>query len=108
MNRSDLIVKLAERADISQPVAEKVLEAIYEAMKETMREGGRIEIRGFGSFSVRERGGYTGRNPKTSEKISVNPKKVPFFKPGKELKERVDSYHPSKATPLSESVSTAE
>ncbi len=97
MNRSDLIVKLAERAAISQPMAEKVLQAIYESMKETMREGGRIEIRGFGSFTVRERDGYTGRNPKTSEKISVRPKRVPFFKPGKELKERVDSYHPNKS-----------
>jgi len=97
VNRSDLIVKLAERAAISQPMAEKVLQAIYESMKETMREGGRIEIRGFGSFTVRERDGYTGRNPKTSEKISVRPKRVPFFKPGKELKERVDSYHPNKS-----------
>jgi integration host factor subunit beta len=97
VNKSDVIVKLAERADISQPIAEKVLQAIYEAMKDTMREGGRIEIRGFGSFTVRERDGYTGRNPKTSEKISVRPKRVPFFKPGKELKERVDSYHPSKS-----------
>lgn len=96
MNKSDLIVRLAERTGISQPLAEKVMQTIYEAMRDTLRDGGRIEIRGFGSFSVKEYGGYTGRNPKTGEEISVKPKRLPFFKPGKELKERVDSYHPGK------------
>lgn len=92
MNKSDLIVRLAERSGISQPLAEKILQTIDDAMRDALREGGRIEIRGFGSFSVKEYGGYTGRNPKTGQEITVHPKRLPFFKPGKELKERVDSY----------------
>lgn len=98
MNKSDLIVRLAERSGISQPLAEKVLQTIGDAMRDTLVEGGRIEIRGFGSFSVREYGGYPGRNPKTGEEIPVKPKRLPFFKPGKELKERVDSYHPKNSS----------
>jgi integration host factor subunit beta len=59
-------------------------------MRDTLISGGRIEIRGFGSFVVKEYGAYEGRNPKTGEKIPVPPKKLPFFKVGKELKERID------------------
>lgn len=71
--------------------AEEVVNLIYKKMRETMVSGGRIEIRGFGSFVVKEYEAYQGRNPKTGEKISVPPKKLPFFKVGKELKERIDS-----------------
>lgn len=79
MNKSDLIVRLAERSGISQPLAEKVLQTIGDAMKDTLVEGGRIEIRGFGSFCVKEYGGYTGRNPKTGEEIPVKPKTSSVF-----------------------------
>ena len=90
MNKSELIEKLALRTGLNVQQAEEVVNLIYKRMRETMVSGGRIEIRGFGSFVVKEYGSYQGRNPKTGEKIAVKPKKLPFFKVGKELKERID------------------
>ena len=90
MNKSELIEKLAEKSGINVMQAEEVVNLIYKKMRETMVSGGRIKIRGFGSFVVKEYDAYQGRNPKTGEKISVPPKKLPFFKVGKELKERID------------------
>ena len=90
MNKSELIEKLAERSGLNVMQSEEVVNLIYKKMKETMVNGGRIEIRGFGSFVVKEYSSYQGRNPKTGEKIPVPPKKLPFFKVGKELKERID------------------
>jgi integration host factor subunit beta len=72
--------------------SEEIVNLIYKKMRDTMMGGGRIEIRGFGSFVVKEYEAYQGRNPKTGEKISVPPKKLPFFKVGKELKERIDNF----------------
>ena len=91
MNKSELIEKLAERAGLNVIQAEEIVNLIYKKMRETMVHGGRIEIRGFGSFVVKEYQSYQGRNPKTGEKIPVPPKKLPFFKVGKELKERIDN-----------------
>lgn len=101
MNKSELIEKLAERCGLNVMQAEDVVNLIYRKMRDTMVSGGRIEIRGFGSFVVKEYGSYQGRNPKTGEKISVPPKKLPFFKVGKELKERIDNVDDEKrgATP---------
>ncbi len=97
MNKSELIEKLAERTGINVLQSEEVVNLIYKKMRETMVSGGRIEIRGFGSFVVKEYQSYQGRNPKTGEKIAVPPKKLPFFKVGKELKERIDNVEePSK------------
>jgi len=67
-----------------------VINLIFKGFTEELKKGGRIEIRGFGSFVVREYKGYTGRNPKTGKNIDIPPKRLPFFKVGKELKERVD------------------
>jgi integration host factor subunit beta len=94
VNRSDLITKLAERSNISVLQAEGVINLVFEKMRDAMVEGDRIEIRGFGSFVVKEYEGYEGRNPKTGAKIPVPPKRLPFFKVGKELKERIDTYEP--------------
>ena len=91
MNKSELIEKLAERAGLNVIQSEEIVNLIYKKMRETMVSGGRIEIRGFGSFVVKEYQSYQGRNPKTGEKIPVPPKKLPFFKVGKELKERIDN-----------------
>ena len=91
MNKSELIEKLAETSGINIMQAEEIVNLIYRKMRDTMVNGGRIEIRGFGSFVVKSYGAYTGRNPKTGEKIHVPPKKLPFFKVGKELKERIDN-----------------
>ena len=90
MNKSGLIEKLAEKTGLNVIQAEEVVNLIYRKMRETLVGGGRIEIRGFGSFVVKEYKAYQGRNPKTGDRISVPPKKLPFFKVGKELKERVD------------------
>ncbi len=91
MNKSELIEKLAERAGLNVIQSEEIVNLVYKKMRETMVNGGRIEIRGFGSFVVKEYQSYQGRNPKTGEKIPVPPKKLPFFKVGKELKERIDN-----------------
>lgn len=90
MNKSELIEKLALKCQISVMQAEEVVNLIYEKMRDTLVSGGRIEIRGFGSFYVKEYKAYEGRNPKTGAKVPVPPKKLPVFKVGKELKERVD------------------
>jgi integration host factor subunit beta len=89
MNKSELIEQLAIRKDISNKRAEEIVNLIFNSMTDAMMEGERIEIRGLGSFVIKDYGTYTGRNPKTGEQITVSPKKLPFFKVGKELKERV-------------------
>jgi integration host factor subunit beta len=89
MNRSDLIEALAERKNIPVNVAESIVHAIFGSMRDTLVAGNRIEIRGFGSFEIREYDGYTGRNPKTGIEVTVAPKKSIFFKVGKDLKERI-------------------
>lgn len=91
MNKSELMEKLAEKSGINIMQAEDVVNLVYRKMKDTLVGGGRIEIRGFGSFVVKEYNSYQGRNPKTGEKIPVPIKKLPFFKVGKELKERIDN-----------------
>ncbi len=89
MTKSELIETLAQQKDIPYRRAEQVINEIFDAMSEALVAGDRIEIRGFGSFVVKEYDGYTGRNPKSGEQIEVKPKKLPFFKVGKQLKERV-------------------
>ena len=91
MNRSDLIHRLKEKAALSRADAESVVDAFFGAISETLATENRVEIRGFGSFTVKHYETYTGRNPKTGEKIGVPSKKLPFFKVGKELKKAVDS-----------------
>lgn len=89
-----MILALAEIAKITPNESEDIVRLIHRKMRETLVEGGRIEIRGFGSFTVKEYGGYQGRNPKTGEPIPVKPKRLPFFKVGKQLKERIDTIEP--------------
>jgi integration host factor subunit beta len=91
MNKSELIEALAEEMQIPLREASSATNTILEAMADALANGESIEIRGFGSFVVKEYGSYYGRNPKTGEKIMVKPKKLPFFKVGKELKEKVNT-----------------
>lgn len=91
MNKSDLVNMLATRAEISHKKAEEVVNTIFDSMAKTLLDGGRIEIRGFGSFANKEYKAYQGRNPKTKETIHIAAKRLPFFKVGKELKRRVDA-----------------
>lgn len=90
MNKSELIEALAEEMKIPLREASSATNTILEAMADAMVNGESIEIRGFGSFVVKKYDSYFGRNPKTGEKIMVKPKKLPFFKVGKELKEKVN------------------
>ena len=89
MNKSDLIEALAQEGGIQRRDAEVVVKEVFEAMTEALLRGEAVQIRGFGSFTVRTYDAYIGRNPKTGEKIEVPPKRLPFFKVGKELRERV-------------------
>lgn len=89
MNKSELIEQLSVKKDVSIKRAEEVVNIIFSSLTEAMVVGDRIEIRGLGSFVIKDYTTYTGRNPKTGEPITVRPKKLPFFKVGKELKERV-------------------
>jgi integration host factor subunit beta len=91
MNKSELIEAVAQEANLSLKDASSVIVTILETMTETLAAGENIEIRGFGSFVIKEYESYKGRNPKTGEVIDVPPKRLPFFKVGKELKERVNS-----------------
>jgi integration host factor subunit beta len=90
MNKSGLVEILAEKGKMTKKRAEDVVNLIFDSMADAMRGGDRIEIRGFGSFVVKDYGSYTGRNPRTGQSIEVKPKKLPFFKVGKELRELVD------------------
>jgi integration host factor subunit beta len=90
VNKSDMISILAEKKSVSVKVSEDIINTIFNSMTDTMIAGGKIEIRGFGSFVIKEYEGYSGRNPKSGLAVEVKPKKSPFFKVGKELKERVD------------------
>jgi len=89
MNKSEMIETLATQKGISVKKAEEIVNTIFDAMTGALLAGERIEIRGFGSFVVNDYKAYTGRNPKTGESIAVKPKKLPFFKVGKELKSRI-------------------
>jgi integration host factor subunit beta len=90
MNKSDLMAALKDNSDIGRQEAEKVVNLFFQTIEDALRDGERVEIRGFGSFTVNHYKSYTGRNPKTGEQIRVPSKKLPFFKVGKELKEKVD------------------
>jgi integration host factor subunit beta len=90
MNKVDLIQALKYSNNMSKSEAETVINQFFDKMADALAQGDRVEIRGLCSFFVKKYGGYTGRNPKTGEKVKIKPKKLPFFKAGKELKDRVD------------------
>ena len=90
MNKLELISVLRQQADLSKQDAVAVIELFFDRMARALARGDRVEIRGLFSFYVKTYKDYIGRNPKTGEKVKIKPKKLPFFKAGKELKERVD------------------
>ena len=87
MNKSQLIKTLAERLSISMDEATIIVSTFFDSIKEALKDDKRVEIRGFGSFKIKEYQGYTGRNPSTGELVKVKPKKLPFFRVGKGLRE---------------------
>jgi len=90
LTKADLVNIIAEKVNLQHKQAEMVVNLVFDLMSDTLKKDDRIEIRGFGSFVNRSYGSYQGRNPKTGETVTVPPKRVPFFKVGKELKELVD------------------
>ena len=91
MTKAELVDKLADKVkDISKKEADIIVNAFFDSIKDALVTGDKVEVRGFGSFKLRSRKGRDGRNPKTGTPVSVPAKLVPFFKPGKELKEMVD------------------
>ena len=90
MNRSELILKYSESTNMAKKKAELIVDTVFDEMKKALESGDRIELRGFGSFVNKNYGAYTGRNPRTGESIQVPPKRLPFFKVGKEFKEKLE------------------
>ena len=90
MNKAELIVKVSETANISLKVAKIIVNSLFDGMRESLERGERIEVRGFGTFTVRNYKSYKGRNPRTGEIVDVPPKRLPFFKVGRELKKMVN------------------
>jgi integration host factor subunit beta len=89
MNKMDIINKLSEDIKLNQKIAKIAVDTIVDTIKKAIAEGERVEIRGFGSFTLRQYKAYKGRNPKSGEIVQVEPKKLPYFKVGKELKDMI-------------------
>ncbi|MBN8844580.1 MAG: integration host factor subunit beta [Sphingomonadales bacterium] len=91
MIRSELVQKIAsENSDLRLEEVERIVDAFFDSIVDQLASGGRVELRGFGAFSTRSRESRTGRNPRTGAPVAVNAKKVPYFKPGKEMRERLN------------------
>ena len=90
MNKSELIRSFAEENNLSVDEAQVIVNTFFDSIAESLVDDDRVEIRGFGSFKLKEYKGYTGRNPKTGESVPVPPKRMPVFRLGKELKELVN------------------
>ena len=98
MNKSDLMQILSQKENLRETMATDVIDLIFDGFADELKKGGRIEIRGFGTFVVREYETYVGRNPKTGSKVEIAPKKLPFFKMGKELRESLNHQRPERST----------
>ena len=90
MTKAELVDEIAQKADLTRKHSEVFVDAVFSSIVEALQGGDKIELRGFGSFRVRHRASRTGRNPKTGEGVLVPAKKVPYFKPGKELRELIN------------------
>ena len=91
MTKADLVEAVAINSDLSKRDAEVIVQTVLDSIVDSLKSGEKIELRGFGSFRLRERNSREGRNPKTGEAVFVPAKRVPYFKPGKELRELINS-----------------
>ncbi len=91
MTKAELVEEVAGMTQLTKKHAEIIVNTVFGSIVESLREGSKIELRGFGSFRVRSRGGRQGRNPKTGMSVEVPAKRIPYFKPGKELKELLNT-----------------
>lgn len=87
MTKAELVEEVARNTQLTKKHAEIIVNTVFESIVDSLKEGEKIELRGFGSFRIRERGSRIGRNPKTGAKVDVPSKRIPYFKPGKQLKE---------------------
>jgi integration host factor subunit beta len=106
MTKAELVEDVARAAELTKKDAERLVEIVFESIIETLNHGEKIELRGFGSFRVRERGARRGRNPKTGDPVDIPAKRVPYFKPGKELKELINEEPGANASSSPSSPST--
>jgi integration host factor subunit beta len=91
MTKAELVDEVARVVQLTKKQAETIVNIVFDSIVDSLRAGQKIELRGFGSFRLRSRKSRTGRNPKTGEKVEVPSKKIPYFKPGKELKELINT-----------------
>ncbi len=98
MTKADLVEKVTGVGDLARRDGEVIVETIFDAVIGALKAGDKIEIRGFGSFRIRQRNSRIGRNPKTGERVEVPAKKVPYFKPSKELRDLVNPQEAAKAS----------
>lgn len=91
MTKADLVEQVAREAEMTKKDAEQLVEIIFDSITDSLNRGEKIELRGFGSFRVRERNSRKGRNPKTGEAVDIPAKRVAYFKPGKDLKELINT-----------------
>jgi DNA-binding protein HU-beta len=96
MKKSDLVDAIAGKANLPKATAQTIVEDVFDLIADSLAKGEDIDLRGFGRFSVRESAARAGRNPQTGETIQIPARRVPGFKPGKELKERVNNHHRKK------------
>ncbi|PYY02870.1 MAG: integration host factor subunit beta [Acidobacteria bacterium] len=106
MTKADLIEEVARITDVTRRDSEVIVETIFDSIVHSLRAGDKIEIRGFGSFRTRQRNSRVGRNPKTGDRVEVPAKKIPFFKPSKELKDLVNSTQTNGAGAVSHTPTT--
>ena len=90
MTKADLVEEVAKVTELTRKDSEVIVDTLFESVIKALRDGDKLEVRGFGSFRVRQRNARTGRNPKTGEKVEVPAKRVPYFKPSKELKDLIN------------------
>jgi len=99
MTKADLVEEVIKGTRLPRKESEEIVETVFDSIIQALQTGDKIEIRGFGSFRTRQRRGRIGRNPKTGAKVDVPPKKIPYFKPSKELKDYVNTPRAGQRTP---------
>ena len=97
MTKAELVEKVANQINLTKKQTEVVVNTVFSSIADSLAEGKKVELRGFGSFRIRQRNARVGRNPKSGQKVDVPSKKVPFFKAGKELRELVDEQEAQEA-----------
>jgi len=90
LTKANLVEEVARAAQVTKKQAEEIVQTVFATIVDSLHNGRKVELRGFGSFRIRNRGARLGRNPKTGERVHVPPKRIPYFKPGKELKEQLN------------------